>query len=272
MGKLDSDKQFMQLALDLASQGVGKTEPNPAVGCVIVKRGKVIGQGYHKKFGFAHAEVEAIADCRKKGNSPKNATMYVTLEPCSHFGKTPPCSQAVINAGLKKVFIAAKDPSPHVAGNGIKQLRSAGIEVKIGPCTKQAQYQNRWFFHYARTRRPWVVCKWAQSIDGYLAYKDTAVNGQWISNSQSRKDVHDFRRCCQAILTGVDTVIADDPLLTPRPAKGRNPLRIVLDSRLRMPLKAKLLEPTKSQTLIVTTASAFKAEKIQSRHPDRNWC
>ncbi len=255
------DTRYMQLALDLAQKGVGQTEPNPAVGCVIVKRNKIIGQGYHKRFGSAHAEVEAIADCRSKGNLPKNATMYVTLEPCSHHGKTPPCSQAVIAAGIKKVVIASKDPSPHVAGNGIAQLRAAGIEVKIGTCSKDAKYLNRWFFHYALTGRPWVICKWAQSIDGYLAYKDTAANGQWISNAESRKDVHQLRRRCQAILTGVDTVIADDPLLTARPAKGKHPLRIVLDSSLRIPLEAKILNPAKSKTLIVTTAKAFKINK-----------
>lgn len=254
MAKQTGDKFYMQMALDLAAQGVGDVEPNPAVGCVIIKGDRIIGKGYHKKFGGPHAEIEAINDCRKKRNSPKNATMYVTLEPCCHHGKTGPCSQAVIDAGIRKVVIAAKDPSPHVAGHGIKQLRATGIEVKTGCLSKEAKHLNRWFYHYALTRRPWVILKWAQSIDGKLAYKDTAANGQWISNAHSRKDVHALRRRCQAILTGVDTVIADDPQLTTRPAKGKYPLRVVADSNLRIPTNCKLLQPSKSQTLIFTTA------------------
>ncbi len=266
MTKHTSDKAYMQMALDLAQQGVGAVEPNPAVGCVIVKANRIIGQGYHKKFGGPHAEIEAINDCRKKRSSPKNATIYVTLEPCCHHGKTGPCSQAVIDAGIKKVVIAAKDPSPHAAGRGIKQLRQAGVEVKTGTCAKAAKHLNRWFYHYATTRRPWVILKWAQSIDGKLAYKDSVANGQWISNSRSRKDVHALRRRCQAILTGVGTVIADDPQLTPRPANGKHPLRVVADTNLRIPIKCKLLEPSKSQTLVFTAAgNKRKASAIKRK-------
>lgn len=253
----------MQMALDLAAQGIGSVEPNPAVGCVIVKSDRVIGKGYHKKFGAPHAEIETLNDCRKNGNSPKNATMYVTLEPCCHQGKTGPCSQAVIDAKLKKVIIAAKDPSPHVAGHGIKQLRAAGIEVQTGTLSKQAKHLNRWFYHYAITKRPWVILKWAQSIDGKLAFKDTASHGQWISNTKSRKDVHELRRRCQAIITGVGTVIADDPQLTPRPANGKYPLRVVADTKLQIPTSCKLLDTSKSKTLIFTAApNSRKASAI----------
>ena len=261
MSKASDDKKYMRMALDLAQQGIGDVEPNPAVGCVIVKGNRVIGKGYHKKFGGPHAEIEAINDCRKNGDSPKNATMYVTLEPCCHHGKTPPCSQAVIDAGIKRVVIAVKDPSPHAAGGGIKQLLGAVIEVNTGICEKQSEDLNRWFFHYARTDRPWVIVKWAQSIDGYLAYKDAAVKGQWISGEQSRKDVHAIRRQCQAILTGIGTVIADDPQLTPRPANGKHPLRVVLDSKLQIPEGCNLLKPSRSATIVFTTAAGAASEK-----------
>ncbi|MDD5459181.1 MAG: bifunctional diaminohydroxyphosphoribosylaminopyrimidine deaminase/5-amino-6-(5-phosphoribosylamino)uracil reductase RibD [Phycisphaerae bacterium] len=245
--------KFMNIALKLAAKGVGSVEPNPAVGCVIVKGGKIIGRGYHKKFGQPHAEINALADCRKKGNNPAGADMYVTLEPCCHFGKTPPCTKAVIESGVKKVFIAMTDPSCHCDGRGVEQLKAAGIDVTIGICEKEARLLNAPFIKYAQTGKPWVIAKWAQSIDGKLAFSDPAADGQWISNEQSRKDAHKLRCRVQAILVGIDTVIADDPLLTPRPSMSKKPIRIVLDSQLRIPTYCQLLKTAKKYPLLIFT-------------------
>ncbi len=255
------DVKYMQRAMELAAKGIGNVEPNPAVGCVIVKGDAVIGEGYHEKFGAGHAEVNAIADCNAKGNDSEDATMYVTLEPCSHVGKTGPCADAVIAAKIARVVIATEDPSDHVGGKGIEKLRQAGIEVVVGICSDQGRALNPWFFKFAETKLPWVILKWAQSEDGYMAYKDSAKHGQWISNEASRKDVHALRRTVQGILVGVNTVIEDDPLLTPRPCDGRPLLRIVLDSNLRIPPGSKLLECGEYPTLIVTTRQAYEKHK-----------
>ena len=188
--------------------------------------------------------------------------MYVTLEPCCHIGKTPPCSQAVIAAKISKVVIAAPDPCDHVAGGGIKDLQQAGIEIELGPCRKQALLLNAPFYKHAQTKKPWTIAKWAQSADGYLASK----SNRWISNDASRKDVHNLRRRCQAILVGVDTVIADDPELTVRIPDldwKRQPLRVILDTNLRIPSDRKILNTFDAQTLIVTTGQTLQ------NHPDR---
>ncbi|AQT67224.1 Riboflavin biosynthesis protein RibD [Anaerohalosphaera lusitana] len=259
-----ADSRFMRMALDLARNGIGSVEPNPAVGCVLVKHGQVIGRGYHKAFGGPHAEVEALSDADAKKNSVRRATAYVTLEPCCHHGKTPPCTDALIEAGVSRVVVAVRDNAPHVAGNGIKALRSAGVSVTTGVLADEAMALNWWFFHYHMTGRPWVICKWAQSIDGKCAFRDSAAHGQWITNAQSRKDVHKTRRRCQAVLVGVGTVITDDPELTARPALERYPARVVLDSSLRTPLKSKLLRPADNETIIITTEQAAKekADKL----------
>ncbi|MCK4958758.1 MAG: bifunctional diaminohydroxyphosphoribosylaminopyrimidine deaminase/5-amino-6-(5-phosphoribosylamino)uracil reductase RibD [Planctomycetes bacterium] len=251
------DINHMKRALKHATRGIGFVEPNPAVGCVIVKGNQVIGQGWHKKFGDAHAEVNAIEDCKELGATPKGSTMFVTLEPCCHHGKTPPCTQAIIDAKIKKVFIAIADPSEHVAGKGIEQLKEAGIEVDIGLCQHEAKLLNPWFIKYAQTKRPWTLLKWAQSIDGKLAYANVDDEHRWISNESSRKDVHALRRQCQGILVGINTVLADDPQLTPRPPRGKKPARIVLDSKLRIPLTCTVMRTTKSfPTIVVTTHQA----------------
>lgn len=246
------DVKYMQRAIQLAAKGISLVEPNPAVGCVIVKDDTIIAEGFHEKFGTAHAEVNAIANC----TSTEGATMYVTLEPCSHIGKTGPCADAVITAKIAKVVIATEDPSQHVAGKGIEKLKQAGIEVVTGVCNSEAKELNPWFFKFAKTKTPWVILKWAQSADGYMAYKDTAKHGQWISSEASRKDVHALRRTVQGILVGINTVIKDDPLLTPRPSDERPLLRIVLDNNLRIPLDSKLLDCKEYPTLIVTTQKA----------------
>jgi diaminohydroxyphosphoribosylaminopyrimidine deaminase/5-amino-6-(5-phosphoribosylamino)uracil reductase len=252
MEMLTPDEKFMQRALDLAEKGLGAVEPNPAVGAVIVKNGKVIGEGYHEKFAEPHAEINALADCKDNGFSPEGATMYVTLEPCCHGGKTGPCTDAIIDAKIAKVIAAIVDPSAHASGKGLDKLRNAGIEINIGVCAEQAALINAPFIKFAKTARPWVILKWAQSTDGVIGFKDSAGQ-KWISNETSRQDVHNLRRRTQAVLAGINTVIADDPLLTPRPDQGKKPLRVVLDSRLKIPLDRKVLDTSHFPTLIVTT-------------------
>jgi diaminohydroxyphosphoribosylaminopyrimidine deaminase/5-amino-6-(5-phosphoribosylamino)uracil reductase len=250
----DQDKKYMQTALKLAQRGIGLVEPNPAVGAVLVKANQVVGKGWHKKFGGPHAEINALQDCQTLGVNPQGATMYVTLEPCCHHAKTGPCTEAIITAGVAKVVVAAIDPSEHANGKGIEQLRNAGIEVQIGVCEGQARLMNAPFFKFASTGKTWVILKWAQSIDGKVAYAETTRDRQWISGEQSRKDVHKLRRRVQAILVGINTVIADDPLLIARPSKGNKATRIVLDGNLRIPLDCKLLATTKKAPVLILTS------------------
>ncbi len=259
---MQTDTDTMQLALELARRGLGNVEPNPAVGCVIVKNDEIIGQGWHQRFGGPHAEINALGDCRAKGHDPRGATMYATLEPCSHTGKTPPCCQAVIEAGIKKIFIASEDPTK-LASGGIEQLKQAGIQVETGLCGDEAEQLNAPFYKHARTGLPWVIVKWAQSIDGKLSWVNPPAEGNWISNEKSRADVHQLRKKVQAILTGIDTVITDNPKLTVR-VEGESidcpPLRTVLDSKLRMPWDCYLITVHDAPTLIVTTEQTAQTE------------
>jgi diaminohydroxyphosphoribosylaminopyrimidine deaminase/5-amino-6-(5-phosphoribosylamino)uracil reductase len=267
----DKDKKYMKTALKLAQRGIGSVEPNPAVGAVLVKANQVVGKGWHRKFGGSHAEVNALEDCQTLGVNPQGATMYVTLEPCCHQAKTGPCTEAVIAAGVSKVFVAAIDPSEHANGKGVEQLRNAGIEVETGICETEARLLNAPFFKFAATGKTWIILKWAQSIDGKVAYADTSLDRQWISGELSRKDVHKLRRCVQAILVGINTVIVDDPLLTARPSKGQKATRIVLDNNLRIPLGCQLLATAKKvPVLILTSRQALQAnpqivEKIKKK-------
>ncbi len=240
---MNQDEKLMWSALTLARRGIGSVEPNPAVGAVIVKANQIIGSGWHKKFGGPHAEINALEDCKTLGVNPRGAAMYVTLEPCSHQGKTGPCTQAIIEAGVAKVFVATIDPSEHACGKGIEQLRDAGIEVQTGICETEARILNAPFIKFAATEKCWVTLKWAQSIDGKVALTEPQPSGSgWISGEQSRKDVHKLRRRAQAILVGVNTVIADDPLLTARLSKGKRLTRFILDNHLRIPLDCKLIK------------------------------
>jgi diaminohydroxyphosphoribosylaminopyrimidine deaminase/5-amino-6-(5-phosphoribosylamino)uracil reductase len=255
------DEKYMQMALKLARRGIGSVEPNPPVGAVLVKAGQVIGKGWHRKFGGPHAEINALEDCNKLAAKPQAATMYVTLEPCCHQGKTAPCTDAIINAKLAKVVVATIDPSQHANGKGVEQLRSAGIEVQTGVCEAEARLLNAPFRKFAATGKCWVILKWAQSIDGKVAWADKTDGGRWLSGPQSRQDVHKLRQRSTAVLVGINTVLADDPLLTARPAKGKQPTRVVLDSHLRIPLDCKLMATVKdAPVLVVTSAEAASTD------------
>ena len=249
----DTDEKFMLLALKLAQRGMGRVEPNPAVGCVIVRDNHVIGKGWHKAFGGPHAEVNAIEDCKKHGFDPAGTVMYVTLEPCCHYGKTGSCTDAIIAAGLVRVVIAAIDPSAHAQGKGAEKLRKAGIVVQTGLCQQQGRLLNAAFMKFAAAGRCWVVLKWAQSIDGKVAWA-SGSSERWISGELSRKDAHKLRRQVGAILVGINTVLADDPLLTPRPGMGKRPVRVVLDADLRIPPDCRLLATAKKIPVLVVTS------------------
>lgn len=234
-----SDERYMQRALELAEFGRGKVSPNPMVGCVIVHEDRVIGEGYHQEYGKAHAEVNAI-------NSVKNpdllaeATVYVTLEPCSHFGKTPPCANLLVEKRVNKVIIAAFDTNPLVGGKGIQILRDAGIEVETGVLEKEARIQNKRFFTQIEKNRPFVILKWAQTQDGFVARED--YSSKWITNASSRRLVHKWRADEDAIMVGKNTAKYDDPALNVRDWVGKNPLRLVIDSRLELPNTLKLFD------------------------------
>jgi diaminohydroxyphosphoribosylaminopyrimidine deaminase/5-amino-6-(5-phosphoribosylamino)uracil reductase len=249
----------MRMALRLAVGGMGSVEPNPAVGTVLVKNGHVIGRGWHKKFGGPHAEIEALSDCKKRGKDPAGATMYVTLEPCCHYGKTGPCTDAIIAAKIGRVVAAAIDPSKHANGQGLKRLRNAGIKTAVGVCENEARLLNAPFLKCASTEQCWVILKWAQSKDSKMAW--TKKNRRWISSKASRRDVHKIRRRVQAILVGIKTVLADNPLLTVRPEKEKQPLRIVLDTNLRIPLQCKLLKTVSKAPVLVVTGKNTNPEK-----------
>lgn len=229
-------QDYMRLALELAERGAGWTNPNPLVGAVIVKDGAIIGQGYHQRYGQAHAERNALQSCTQ---DPRGATLYVTLEPCCHQGKQPPCTQAILDAGIAKVVVGSHDPNPLVAGKGLEILRSHGIEVETGVCQEACDALNQVFFHYIRTRRPYVVMKYAMTMDGKIATRTGA--SRWITGPEARAQVHRDRNRYAAILVGVGTVLTDDPLLTCRMEGGRNPLRIVCDTHLRTPLDRQLV-------------------------------
>ncbi len=238
---MTSDEHFMQRALELAKLGVGCVSPNPLVGCVIVCDGAIIGEGWHKKYGEAHAEVNAVNSVKDK-EVLKNSTLYVNLEPCSHFGKTPPCTDLLILHGIKKVVIANGDPNPLVAGNGIKKLKEAGIEVVLGVLENEGRKLNRRFFTFMEKQRPHIILKWAQTQDGFIAHSN--YESRWISSEFSRQLVHKWRSEEDAVLVGTKTAAHDNPTLSVRDWSGRNPTRVVVDRFLRLPSKLKLFDKT----------------------------
>ena len=254
-----SHKKYIELALKLAEKGKGKTSPNPLVGCIIVKRNAIIGKGYHKKAGEDHAEIIAIKEAGKKAN---NATLYVTLEPCSHWGKTPPCTERIVEAGIREVIIAMSDPNPLV--EGFKELKFRGIKTRIGILENKAKKMNESYIKYIKTKRPFVVVKSAMSMDGKIATR--TGDSKYITGREARKYVHQLRSELDAIMVGINTILKDNPLLTVRLVKGRNPIKIVVDSHLKIPLNAKVIkDPTK--LVIATTKNAPKAKmkKLQQK-------
>ena len=244
-----NDQEYMHLALDLAREGWGWTSPNPMVGAVIVKYGRIIGQGYHARYGDLHAERAALAACTE---DPAGATMYVTLEPCCHHGKQPPCTEAILEAGLARVVVGSSDPNPQVAGRGVKQLREAGVEVTEGVLKEECDALNDVFFHYITTGKPFVVLKYAMTLDGKLAAY-TGVS-QWITGETARAHVQTQRGRYRAIMVGVGTVLGDDPRLTCRAEGGRNPLRVICDTHLRTPLSAVVVKTADLIPTILATA------------------
>lgn len=251
-------EEYMQMALDLAALAKGRTSPNPMVGAVVVKDGRVVGQGWHKKAGTEHAEVHAL---RQAGDAARGADIYVTLEPCSHYGRTGPCSKALIDAGVRRVFVAMEDPNPLVAGKGIKMLRDAGIEVQVGIKEKEARKLNEFFLKWIVQKMPFVTMKTAMTLDGKIA--TTTGESKWISGEASRAKVHQFRDLHDAILVGIGTVLADHPALTTRLAdgSGKNPLRVIVDSQARIPLTEQVLTDGLAPVIIAVTKTA-KADKI----------
>lgn len=244
----------MRAALELARQGCGWVSPNPMVGALIVKNGRVIGMGFHQRYGQAHAEPNALAACTE---SPRGAVMYVTLEPCCHRGKQPPCVDAILNAGIRRVVIGSADPNPLVNGKGAEILRQHGVEVTQGVLKEACDRLNRVFFHYVQTGRPYVVMKYAMTMDG----KTAAYTGasKWITGEASRSHVQRQRHRYSAIMVGVGAVLADDPMLNCRMEGGRDPLRVVCDSGLRTPLSAKVVSTACRQPTVIATCCADPA-------------
>ena len=255
----DIDTKYMNLCLDLAAKGRGLVSPNPMVGAVIVRDGTILGQGFHRRFGGAHAEVNAVLDARRRGASTEGATLYVSLEPCYHYGNTPPCVDLIIERKFARVVAAVKDPNPLVNGKSIRKLRKAGILCEIGVCRKDAVQLNEPFFSWFTNHRPFVALKTAQTADGFIARSDGS--SKWITTAASRKKVHALRASYDAILVGAGTVIADDPMLTVRSVRGSNPLRVVLDGRLRLPLDAAIVTTVHEAGTIVYTAKTRNREK-----------
>ncbi|MCX7877854.1 MAG: bifunctional diaminohydroxyphosphoribosylaminopyrimidine deaminase/5-amino-6-(5-phosphoribosylamino)uracil reductase RibD [Ignavibacteria bacterium] len=245
--------------IELAIKGAGYVSPNPMVGCVIVKNGKIIGEGYHRKFGGSHAEVNAVKDAIRKGYNLKGASMYVTLEPCCHHGKTPPCTDMIISSGIKEVIIGSEDPNSLVSGKGIKILKEKGIKVKSGVLQDLCQHLNRFFFKYIRTGLPYVIIKIAQTLDGKIA--DEKGNSKWISSYESRKFVHLIRSKIDAVLIGSNTLNKDNPSLTVRHVKGRNPFRIIISRNLSLDIRKKIFSDKYRYKTIILTSSDSIAEK-----------
>ena len=251
----DSKERFMRAAIELAKKGEGWTNPNPMVGTVIVQENQIIGQGYHHKYGDLHAERDALRDCRERGNDPRGAQIFVTLEPCCHTGKQPPCVEAIVEAGIKKVVVGSRDPNPLVSGKGAAFLRERGVEVEEDFLRSECDALNFIFFHYITSKTPYVALKYAMTADGKIA--TAAGKSKWISCQESRDFVHQLRNKYSCIMAGIGTVLADDPLLTCRIPGGRNPTRIICDSSLRLPLDSQLVQTARDvPTIVACTDSA----------------
>jgi diaminohydroxyphosphoribosylaminopyrimidine deaminase/5-amino-6-(5-phosphoribosylamino)uracil reductase len=256
----------MRAALRQARKGLGRTSPNPAVGAVIVRDGKIIASGYHKRAGSNHAEVEALAKIGGRGK--KNDTLYVTLEPCNHHGRTPPCTQAILSSGIKKLVVGTKDPNPKVTGGGSKILTQKGVKVRTGILEAECRRLNEAFLKFATTGRPFVVAKSALTMDGWTA---TATgHSRWITNEKSRQFVHRLRDRLDGVMVGVGTVLADDPMLTTRLERGagKDPVRIIVDTELRIPEEAKVLNIQSSAPTLVAVGPDVTPQRL--RRTERN--
>ncbi|MEF2833372.1 MAG: bifunctional diaminohydroxyphosphoribosylaminopyrimidine deaminase/5-amino-6-(5-phosphoribosylamino)uracil reductase RibD [Clostridia bacterium] len=248
-----AEEQFMKRAIELAKQGAGWTAPNPLVGAVVVKNGRVIGEGYHRKYGELHAERNALAACTE---DPAGATLYVTLEPCCHYGKTPPCTEIIIEKKIAKVVIGSRDPNPKVAGKGARILREHGIEVVEDYMREACDALNPVFFHYITTKTPYVVLKFAMTLDGKIATRTGA--SKWITGEAARNHVHQLRGRYAGILAGIGTVLADDPMLNCRIDGAHQPLRIILDSHLRIPMGSRLVRSAKEYPLLIVCNESIR--------------
>lgn len=252
----------MHRALELAARGLGSVEPNPPVGCVIADGDRIIAEGWHRRFGEDHAEVDALKQVPSDVQLGQ-ATLYVTLEPCCHTGKTPPCTQAILAAGIRRVVVAVEDPFPRVAGQGLQQLREAGIEVETGVCEQAGRRLLAPYLKLQQNRRPWMIAKWAMTLDGKLASR--SGSSQWISNEQSRARVHELRGRMDGILVGSGTAISDDPQLTARPPGPRTATRIVFDSEAKVATKkdAALIQTARQVPVWVFTGPSAEPDRVK---------
>ena len=245
-----TDETYMRRAIVLAERGAGWTSPNPMVGAVIVKDGRIIGEGWHRRYGEAHAERNALQSCTE---SPAGAVLYVTLEPCCHHGKQPPCTDAILEAGIRRVAVGSGDPNPLVAGKGVEILRSHGVAVDTGVLKEECDALNPVFFHFIQTKRPYVVIKYAMTMDGKIATR--TGDSRWITGEAARQRVHQDRHRYSAIMAGVGTVLADDPLLTCRMEGGKNPVRVICDSHLRTPVDSRIVRTAREVPTILAAAA-----------------
>lgn len=251
----------MRRAIELAKKGGGFVHPNPLVGCVVVKDGHIIAEGYHEKYGGFHAERNTLTYCKTETN---DALLYVTLEPCCHYGKTPPCTEIIIEKGIKKVFVGILDPNPLVAGKGVKMLQDAGIEVEVGICEDEIRELNKVFLKYIITKRPYVIMKTAMTLDGKIAAH--TGDSKWVTNEESRKMVHQLRGEMAGVVVGIGTVLADDPMLTCRlEGNHHQPIRIVVDSNLRIPIDSQLVKTANEYRTIVAT-TVISSDRRESRN------
>lgn len=253
------DEAWMRRALELAARGRGAVEPNPMVGAVVVRDGACVGEGYHQAYGGPHAEIHALAAA---GEAARGSTLYVTLEPCCHFGKTPPCTDAVLAAGVHRVVAAMADPFPAVAGQGAEKLRGAGVAVAFGICEAEARWLNAPYLKLLRTGRPFVHAKWAMTLDGKIATR--SGDSKWISNEASRRIVHGIRGRVDAVVVGIGTALADDPLLTARPPGPRLATRVVLDGAARLPLESQLVRTAREVPVLVAVDAAAPEDRVEA--------
>ena len=261
---MNDKEKYMARALELAKKGAGHTKQNPMVGCVVVKEGRIVAEGYHEKYGEFHAERNALTRCTE---DVTGAEMYVTLEPCCHHGKTPPCTDIIMERGIKKVYVGSMDPNPLVGGKGVSILRDAGIEVETGVLESECMHLNEIFFHYISTKRPFVAMKYAMTLDGRIA--SCTGDSKWVTGEEARHHVHELRRLYSSILVGIGTVLADDPMLNCRIEDGVDPIRLICDSSLGIPEDSAIVKTAEDIKTIVFAAGKSKNESILANKKQR---